>query len=141
MGFSLSASFAIIGVSFLICLEIFSGNVIPDITNIDHSREDMIQRKISQIQTDIVISNFTSTINGSSYDVTIRCENSGSTTIDMSKCILLINGTIYSFTYTDEYLFPKKETEISLTNFTETGNQRIKIVTENMIETYYEGSI
>ena len=82
MGFSLSASFAVIGVSILISIEILTGSLIPTITDIDDSYNEMIDRGISKIQTDINITEVNTSTNGSNYDYNITVENSGSISLE-----------------------------------------------------------
>jgi archaellum component FlaF (FlaF/FlaG flagellin family) len=53
MGFSLVAAAAIVGVSLVMGLEIIVGTTIPTITNINESYNEMRNRAIDQIQTNI----------------------------------------------------------------------------------------
>ena len=57
MGFSLTAAAAIIGVALLISLELIVGTTIPTITDVHKAYDDMKDRSIDQIQTDISITN------------------------------------------------------------------------------------
>lgn len=137
MGFSLSASFAIIGISILLSLEIISGGILPQLTEIHESQQHMIQRQITRSQTDFSITNMTSSINGSNYDYNITIENSGSETINIEKCMILINGNIQNFIFNDAYLFPKKQTNLIIYNTNQSEEPRIKILTSNGVESYY----
>ncbi|MFO8077547.1 MAG: hypothetical protein R6U21_02745 [Thermoplasmatota archaeon] len=137
MGFSLSASFAIIGVSILLSLEIISGGILPQLTEIHESQQNMIKREITRSQTDFSITHVTTSINGSTYDYNITIENSGSETINVEKCMLLINGSIQEFIFSDAYLFPEKQTNLTIYNTNKSDNPRIKITTSNMVESYY----
>jgi len=138
MGFSLSASFAVIGVSILISVEILIGGLVPTIDDIDKSYDEKINRGINKIQTDINISNVITTVNLSNYDYNITLENSGSITLETNEFIVLINGKSYDFSCEDSYLFPKSEVNFQLYNISGSGSIRLKILTENGISDYYE---
>jgi archaellum component FlaF (FlaF/FlaG flagellin family) len=59
MGFSLVAAAAIIGVSILVCAEVIVGNLTPTAKDINDSYDDMKDRAIDKIQTDINITSAT----------------------------------------------------------------------------------
>jgi len=138
MGFSLSASFAVIGVSILISVEILIGGLVPTIDDIDKSYDEKINRGINKIQTDINISNVITTVNLSNYDYNITLENSGSITLETNEFIVLINGKSYDFSCEDSYIFPESEANFVLYNISGSGSIRLKILTENGISDYYE---
>ena len=54
MGFSLVAAAAIIGVSVLIAIEVFVGSTIPVFTDVHESFNNMKNRAIDQVKTDII---------------------------------------------------------------------------------------
>lgn len=138
MGFSLVASVAIIGVSILISIEIIIGATIPTITDMHESFDDMKNRAIDQVQTDINITTVTTSPNGSNYDINITVENSGSVTLKTSYFNILINGTEEQFTCTKSYLHPENEVYFNKYNFTGTGDRILKVVTNNGISDYYK---
>ncbi len=138
MGFSLSASFAVIGVSILISVEILIGGLVPTIDDIDKSYDEKINRGINKIQTDINISKAITTVNLSNYDYNITLENSGSITLETNEFIVLINGKSYDFSCEDSYIFPESEANFLLYNISGSGSIRLKILTENGISDYYE---
>ena len=139
MGFSVSAASCIIGISFLIAVEIFSGTVFPLVSDVHEAYEEMTDRKVERDQTDIKIVNVTTTANGTGfYDYTISVENTGSITISLAKCNLLVNGTIVSFYTTTTYLFPEQSAELHVYHLSGSGLIRLKIITENDITAYYE---
>ena len=138
MGFSLVASAAIIGVSILIAIEIIIGTTIPTITDMHESFDDMKDRAIDQVQTDINITTVTTAPNGSNYDINITVENSGSVTLKTSFFNILINGTEEQFTYSKSYLHPENEIYFNKYNFTGSGDRILKVVTNNGISDYYK---
>ena len=138
MGFSLVASAAIIGVAILMAIELILGSAIPTMTDVHDSFDDMRDRAINQIQTDINITDVTSQVNGSAHDINITVENIGSTTLETGDFNIIINGTENVFTCSKEYLHPENEVYFNVSSVQGSGDRRLKIVTENGISDYYE---
>lgn len=141
MGFSLVAAAAIIGVSTIIVIGIIVESLLPTMTEVNDSYDDMKDRAINQIQTDINITSVTTPANGSNYDLNFSVENTGSTALETSYFNILINGTDYQFTCTGSYLYPENELYFNVTNLSGTGNRILKVITENGISDYYEYTI
>ena len=141
MGFSLVAAAAIIGVSILIALEVIVGTTVPTITNVHDSFDDMRDRAIDQVQTDINITDVTTEVNGSNHDINITLENIGSTTLKTSYFNILINGTDNPFTCSKTYIHPENEVYFNVSSLPGNGLRRLKVVTENGISDYYEFTI
>ena len=138
MGFSLVAAAAIISVSIVMAIEIFVGTTIPTVTDVHDSFNEMKDRAIDQVQTDINITDISSETNGSNYDINITVENTGSTTLETAYFNILINGTKKVFTCSNSYLFPENEVYFNVSSLQGTGERRLKIVTDNGISDYYE---
>jgi archaellum component FlaF (FlaF/FlaG flagellin family) len=138
MGFSLAAAAAIIGVSILIAIELTLGSILPAITDINESYNDMKDRTIEQIQTDINITLVTTTTNGSNYDHNLTIENTGSIDLETKYFNILINGTSYQFNCSKSYLYPEREVYFKVDNVAGDEDKRLKVVTENGIADYYE---
>lgn len=138
MGFSLTAAFAIIGVSIFISIEILTGSLIPTFTNINDSYGDFVERSVEMVQTDINIITVEFSPNGENYDHSIIINNTGSITLNTSHFSIIINGETQIFTCDDSYLYPEKETYFNITDLPGSGNKRLKIITENGISDYYE---
>lgn len=141
MGFSLVASFAVIGVSILISIEILMGAILPIITDIDDSYDHMVDRKIDRVQTDINITAVSTSVNGSNYDHNISLENTGSVTLNTSDFTILIDGTKQPFSCSDPYLYPEKTTYFNIDNLPGSGAKKLKVITDNGISDYYEYTI
>jgi len=133
MGFSLIAASAIIGVAVLISLEIIVGTTVPTITDIHDSYDDMRVRAVEQLQTDVTI---TSSV-WNNPNTILSVDNTGSTTINTSKCSILLNGVIQTFTSTVSYFHPEETAQFSFPTHANPGDI-IKIITPNGIEDYYE---
>ena len=138
MGFSLVAAAAIIGVSILMAIEIIVGSTVPTLTDVHDSFDDMRDRAIDQVQTDINITDVTSEINGSNYDINVTVENTGSTILETTYFNILINGTDKEFTCSKSYLHPENEVYFNVSSLQGTGERRLKVVTDNGISDYYE---
>ena len=133
MGFSLAAATAIIGVAVLISLELIIGTTIPTITEIHKSYDEMRDRAIDQLQTDMAITNVNTPPNGSNYDLNITVENTGSTTLKTQYFDIFINGTKYDYECYRDYIYPNKQVYFNVKNLEGTGNRILKMVTNNGI--------
>jgi len=138
MGLSLVAATAIVGVAILMAIELIVGSTVPTMTDVHDSFDAMRDRAIKQIQTDINITDVSSQINGSDYDINITIENIGSTTLETEKFNILINGTESTFTCSKTYLHPENEVYFNVSSLQGSGNRRLKVITENGISDYYE---
>ena len=136
MGFSLTGAFAIIGVSILMVFEILTGNLLPAVTDYNDAYDNMKDRIIEQVQTDISISNVNTYNNGSNYDLNFSVENTGGWTLETSDFNILINGTSQSFKCTSSYLYIDSSVYINVTNLSGNGDRRLKVVTNNGISDY-----
>jgi len=141
MGFSLVAASVVIGVSFLIVMEILTGNLLPTISDINDSYDDMKDRAIDQVRTDINITGVSTSANESNYDLNITVENTGSISLKTGYFNILINGTYQQFTCSKSYLYPEKKVYFSVTNLPGTGMRRLKVVTDNGVSDYHEYTI
>jgi flagellar protein FlaF len=137
-GFSLAAATAIIGVTLLIGMEIIMGTTIPTLTDVHDSFNDMRNRAIDQVQTDINITNLGIEVNGSDYDINVTVENTGSITLETAYFNILINGTEATFTCSKSFLYPENEVYFNVSNLQGTGIRTLKVVTNNGVSEYYE---
>jgi len=138
MGFSLVGAAAIIGVSILMCIEIIVSTGVPTITNIDSSYDEMRNRTINQVQTDINISSVTSVVNGTGYDINITVENTGSVTLVTGNFDILINGIKNDFSCSKSYIHPKNNVYFNVSSLIGSGTRKLKVVTNNGISDYYK---
>ena len=138
MGFSLVGAAAIIGVALLMSVEIIVSTTIPTITDVHDAFDDMRDRAITQVQTDINITDVSSEINGPNYDINITVENTGSITLQTAFFDILINGTINDFTCSKSYIHPENKVYFNVSSLSGVGIRRLKVVTNNGIADYYE---
>ena len=138
MGFSLSAAFAIIGMSIFVAIEIFSTQFSPVIYDFENSNSELIERYLEKIETNINITEVNATSNLTNYDFNITIENTGSTVLKTNEINVLINGNVESFQCNDNYIIPCVETYLILKNLNYSGIVRVKIITGNGIEEYKE---
>jgi archaellum component FlaF (FlaF/FlaG flagellin family) len=141
MGFSLAAATAIIGVAVLISLELIVGTTIPTITEIHNSYDEMRNRAIDQLQTEISIADASTSANASNYDLNITVENTGSTTLKTQNFDILINGTKYNYECNKEYLYPTSQVYFNVRNLQGNGTRTLKMITSKGISKYYEYTI
>jgi archaellum component FlaF (FlaF/FlaG flagellin family) len=137
MGFSLTASAAILGVTLFMATEIITSALLPTIEGINDSYGDMNDRLRDQIQTDITIIGVNRSANGTNFDYNITVKNTGSVTLNTEDFMILINGTAYPSDCTHRYLYPENIVFFNVMNITGAGENRIKVVTNNGIAEYY----
>jgi len=138
MGFSLVGAAAIIGVSILMVIEIIVSTTIPTFTDVHNAFDEMRDRAIAQVQTDINITDVNSIVNGSNYDINITVENTGSITLETILFDILINGSKNDFSCSKSYIYPENIVYFNVSNLSGSGINRLKIVTNNGISDYYE---
>lgn len=138
MGFSLVGAAAIIGVSILMGIEIIVSTTIPTLIDVHDAFDDMRDRAIAQVQTDINITDVNSIANGSNYDINITLENTGSVTLETTFFNILINGTKNDFSCSKSYIHPENKVYFDVSNLSGSGLRRLKVVTNNGISDYYE---
>ena len=141
MGFSLTAAAAIIGVAIVISIELIVSTTIPTITEVHDSYDQMRDRSIEKIQTDINITSLTTVANLSNYDLDFTVKNTGSITLETDYFTVLIDGNQSSFTCSTTYLYPEKTADFTLLNLPGSGTARLKVVTDNGISDYYEYAV
>lgn len=138
MGFSLTAAFAILSISMLVSIEIFSSLILPTIDEFEKSNTQMIKRYNDKLGTCINITEINVTNNLSNYDYNITIENIGKTVLTTSEINILINGTLQEFHCSDEYMLPLTHSYFIFNNLQVSGNIRFKAITENGIEDYVQ---
>ena len=138
MGFSLIGAAAIIGIAIFMAIEILTGSLLPTITGVNDSYDELKERMIDQIHTDINITNVATVVNGSNYDYNISIKNTGSITLKTTDFTILINGTKQPFSCSQTYLHPTNIVYFTVPNVQGSGTQRVKVVTDNGINEYYE---
>jgi len=136
MGFSLTATWAIIGACAIIIIELLSTLFFPLIVNVDESTTHNNVHMLDLINTKFNLQNISLQPNGSTTDLHFQLNNTGQSTLDLSQCNLLIDGAIATFSYTQPYLFPQETTTLHATNLTIAQPTHIKMVTGNGAESY-----
>ena len=124
MGFSLVAAAAIIGVSSLMVIELLTGAVLPTLSEVNDSYDDMKNRAINQVQTDINTTAIYTIPNGSNYDLNITVENIGSITLETDHFNILINGTNRQFSCSHSYFYPERKIYFTVNNLSGTGTKK-----------------
>jgi archaellum component FlaF (FlaF/FlaG flagellin family) len=142
MGFSVSAAALIVGISLLIAFEGFTTAIVPLVSDVHQSYSEMMDKKTEASQVSIDIIDVTTNFNGSGYvDCVIDIENTGSSTITLQRCSLLIDGVLTVFHTNDSFLFPGRSATLSVNHLPLSGLTRMKLVTEHNIATYIEVNI
>lgn len=142
MGFSVSAAALIVGISLLIAFEGFTTAITPFVSDVHEAYSEMIDKKTKASHVSINIINVTTNSNGSgSVDCAIEVENTGSCTITLQRCSLLIDGVLTVFHTNETFLFPGRSATLFVFHLPLSGLTRMKLVTEHNIATYIELNI
>jgi archaellum component FlaF (FlaF/FlaG flagellin family) len=139
MGLSTVAATAIIGVSLLMVISIFTGGVMPTLSDYREAFKNMESRATDRVQTSINITTIANT-SGVFYDLNVTVENDGGISLETADFTVLINGTNKPFNCTESYLYPGRDC-IFTVNLTGTGLKRIKVITGNGISDYGEHTV
>ncbi|HEC81515.1 MAG TPA: hypothetical protein ENI42_03705 [Thermoplasmatales archaeon] len=140
MGFSTIAAAAIIGVCVLMALNTFSGSVIPALSELNDAYEELGDRMVKRVHTEVVITGVSAT-SGTPFDLLITVKNNGSETLETSKFTVLVNGTLYSFSCSTSFLYPENTAVFTVSGLTERGVKRVKVVCENGVSDYAEYTV
>jgi archaellum component FlaF (FlaF/FlaG flagellin family) len=137
MGFSLIAAAAILGFTLFMGVEIIVSDLLPTIEEINISYAEMNERIQEQCRTGINITRVERILNGTNYEYTISVQNTGSTTLQTSDFIVLINGSQCDYLVSRQYFYPDNTIDFHVVNQVDGGVIRIKVITNNGIADYY----
>ncbi|RLF35752.1 MAG: hypothetical protein DRN03_04690 [Thermoplasmata archaeon] len=140
MGFSTTAAVAIICTSLLFSINLALTSMLPSISDLNDSYRLFEKKFIERKETDIDITNVTST-NGTPFNLSIEVKNTGSVTLETEDFTIIINGEMHNYSCSEPYLFPGRIVNFTVTGLTERGETRIKVVTGNGIEKYEVWSV
>ena len=117
-------------------LEVSMGTVLPVLSDVDESYDEMRNRAVDELQTDVEIDDITVQSNSSFHDIAINLTNKGSTVIDSSYVHCLVDGSIQGFTVNSQYFFPESSYSLSVNGLSGSGVHQVKVVTMNGISDY-----
>ena len=117
-------------------LEVSMGTVLPVLTDLDESYDDMRNRAVDELQTNIQITDMSAQANSSLHDLTINLTNSGSTVIETSYINVLIDGSMSVFAIDDLYWFPESSYTVLVNGVSGSGVHQVKVITKNGICDY-----
>ena len=141
MGFSFVGAFAILGVTLMIAFEIFTGSLLPAVSNVNYSLKHMKDRTDDISHTNITIDSIITTANVSNYDLNISVKNVGSITLKAVDFNILVNGSSKTFSFSDSYLYPENTIYFNVFNLPGEGNRKLKIISPNGVSDYIEYTI
>ncbi len=139
MGFSLSASAAVIGVAVFISVEFIVADFIPTLEESHDCYDEMRLRSIEKVQSSVNITSVLNTSTGPPFNLSVSVRNTGSITFDTNYCNILVNGSSVNFESSKSYIYPEDTIYFNLTDQSNKG--RIKFVTEFGISDYYKYQI
>ena len=141
MGFSLIAATAIVGASMLVALGVLTGSILPAMTDFRDSYNDLKDKSVDRVQTDVDITTASTSPNASNYDLNFTVNNTGSTTLKTSDFTVLVNGTSESFSCSESYIYLENAAYFYVYNLNGTGLKKLKVVADNGISDYYEYTV
>ena len=105
---------------------------------VDDASYEKNEMQIKRLQTDILIDSSNPTGSAASYDLAVNVSNSGSETLKSDKLDVLIDGTIYSYTFSPTTITwtPDEVKTLTVTGLSGEGLHRVKVVTGNGISDY-----
>ena len=138
MGLSVSAASAIIGVAAVLSFGYIIGSVLPAVSNFIDSYDDMKDRAVNQIQSNINVSGLTTVAGASEHNVNISVENLGNIAHETNDFSILINGVNYDFTCTKSWLYPNCTAYFNIEDVPgKDGSRNLKILSDNGISDHY----
>lgn len=137
MGFSLIGATVVLGVSIFMATQVITGGLLPTITDINESYNELNKRMVDEIHTTINITSVSTVVNGTGYDYNITVENAGSVSLETNDFTVMINGIKLVFTPSQSHLYPENNVHLVIRNVSGTGSKRVKVVTSNGISDYY----
>ena len=115
MGFSYVVAVAILLSSSLIFFGVIYSDYVHMNGELTKSEQGQGQRIYDLVNSKVNITAALEAGNSSQKNVTITLVNTGSVTLYLNQTNVLVNGTVHSFNYTREYLFPLQNDTIMLT--------------------------
>ena len=137
MGFSTVVAFSILLISFLAASAVVYSVIAENYEEVKEVMEKRNERELEKLNTKINITSITVTGNATLYSLQVVVRNEGSTTLDVSKFSILVDGNLTDFAYSPSgLLYPADTTTIFLNNLSGGGLHRLKVVTENGVGVY-----
>lgn len=112
-------------------LEIITLGVIPSVSHGFESYHEEKDRLIDYEETAVNITEISAYVEGLAHDLNLTIENTGSTTIILSSCSILVNGTNRTFTSVGTFLHPTETTNITISDISDTGTIPVMIITQH----------
>ena len=139
MGFSYVVAVAVLLSSSLIFFGLIYSDYVHAEADINSAQQGFNTRSYDLINSGINVTGYYHRISGTGVNVTLNLTNTGSVTLDLGNSTLLVNGTISSFSYAGQYLFPLKSG--NLTFKTTSGLHSVEIVFNTGYQKYTEVSV
>ena len=133
MGFSTTAAFVIIFVASLavvgLAYSTFYGQLKDYVYKLKAEREEAIEKANTKLE----ITYLNATGGLTTHNLTMIVKNSGTTTLNVSKFDLLVDGVLVSFDYNRSTLYPETSVQINSTDLAGGVNttHRLKLVADN----------
>ena len=138
MGFSYVVAVAILLSSSLIFFGVIYSDYVHTNGEISKAEEGQGNQIYEYVNSKVNITAALETGKNASFNLSLSLVNTGSVTLYLNQTDVLVNGTVHSFNYTREYLFPLQNETISLT--TSDSPAQVEVVFNTGYTIYYEVS-
>jgi len=139
MGFSYVVAVAVLLSSSLIFFGVIYSDYVHANTEISSAQQSFNTHTYDLDNSRVNVTGYYVKAAGTSFKVTVNLTNSGSVTLDLNSSDVLVNGTITSFTYSNQFLFPLASGNITFQ--ATTGLQSVEIVFNTGYEKFTEVSV
>lgn len=126
MGFSYVAAVAILLSSSLIFFGMVYTGYVQSNIQISGAESQLTHQNYDYLNTKVNVTGYNITKFGATDNVTVNLTNTGSITLDLKETSVLLNGTLITFNYSSEYLFPLQSGNFTFN--TQPGNVSLEIV-------------
>ena len=126
MGFSYVAAVAILLSSSLIFFGMVYTGYVQSNVQINGAENQMTHQNYDYMNTQVNLTGYNVTSSNSTDQVTVNLTNTGSVTLSLEDSSVLLNGTLITFNYSSQYLFPLQSGH--LTFVSQPGNVSLEIV-------------
>ncbi len=131
MGFSVTASFAVLFLAGMISLAYLYTSAEQAITLALDAGDEKLSRDYARLYGDIDVVYINATQQGAVYDLEVRIYNAGDVELNSRRMSFIVNGTLRAPDYySTEYLLPGNNLTVAFYSIPGTGTGRLRVVTE-----------
>ncbi|ADC65610.1 flagellin [Ferroglobus placidus DSM 10642] len=133
MGFSTTAAFVILFILSLAIVGVAYSTFYSQIKDYVYQLKEEREKAVEKANTKLSIVSISAVGSATTHNLTMVVENTGTTTLNVSKFDLLVDGSLVDFAYNRTVLYPETTVEITSSNLAGGTNttHRLKLVADN----------